>query len=70
MSFSRRNFLKQAGSAVALSAVAGESLTGAIHAETAMPQAQTDTSSSGGKKVGYCIVGLGRISMNQFMPGV
>ena len=22
------------------------------------------------KKVGYCIVGLGRISLNQFMPGI
>jgi predicted dehydrogenase len=23
-----------------------------------------------GRKIGYCIVGLGRISMNQFMPGI
>jgi predicted dehydrogenase len=23
-----------------------------------------------GKKIGYCIIGLGRISMNEFMPGV
>src|SRR5271166_6083000 len=22
------------------------------------------------KKIGYCIVGLGRISLNQFMPGI
>lgn len=26
--------------------------------------------SEGQRKIGYCIVGLGRISMNQFMPGV
>ena len=73
MNPSRRSFLKQAGSAVALGAFAGEAFTGAIHAETAIPQAENDSSnpsSTGGKKIGYCIVGLGRISMNQFMPGV
>ncbi len=25
---------------------------------------------TGGRKIGYCIIGLGRISMNEFMPGV
>ena len=25
---------------------------------------------SGDRKVGYCIIGLGRISMDHFMPGV
>ncbi|HTU51226.1 MAG TPA: Gfo/Idh/MocA family oxidoreductase [Acidobacteriaceae bacterium] len=70
MSPSRRSFLKQAGSAVALSAFAGEAFSGAIHGEALNPQAENDSSSTGGKKIGYCIVGLGRISMNQFMPGV
>ena len=73
MSFSRRSFLRQAGSAVAFGAFVGESLRGATRAETAMPQAENDSSNSsstGGKKIGYCIVGLGRISMDQFMPGV
>jgi predicted dehydrogenase len=73
MSPSRRSFLKQAGSAVALGAFASEAFSGAVHAETAIPQNeadQRDSSSTGGKKIGYCIVGLGRISMDQFMPGV
>ena len=73
MNSSRRNFLKQAGSAVALGAFAGEALAGAMRAETAIPQAENDSSSAsspGGKKIGYCVVGLGRISMGQFMPGV
>ncbi len=73
MNPSRRSFLKQAGSAVALGAFASDAFTDAIHAETAIPQAENDSSnppSTGGKKIGYCIVGLGRISMNQFMPGV
>ena len=70
---SRRSFLKQAGSAVALGAFASEAFSGVMHAETAIPQNETDqrdSSSTGGKKIGYCIVGLGRISMDQFMPGV
>ena len=73
MSSSRRSFLKQAGFAVALGALAGEGFSGVLPAETAIPQAENDSSnpsSPGGKKIGYCIVGLGRISMNQFMPGV
>jgi len=70
MSSSRRSFLKQAGSAVALGAFASEAFSGAIHAETVMSQAESNSSSTGGKKIGYCIVGLGRISMGQFMPGV
>ena len=73
MSSSRRSFLKQAGSAVALGAFASEAFTGAIQAKTAIPQTATESptsTSTGGKKIGYCIVGLGRISMNQFMPGV
>ncbi len=70
---SRRSFLKQAGSAVALGAFAGGAFPGAALAEASTPQSETDQTSSplaGGKKIGYCIVGLGRISMGQFMPGV
>jgi predicted dehydrogenase len=73
MNPTRRSFLKQAGSAVALSAFAGEALTGVMRAEAPVPQAENDSanpSSTGGKKIGYCIVGLGRISLNEFMPGV
>ncbi len=73
MSPSRRSFLKQAGSAVALGAFAGETFHGATLAATSIPQSETDQANSpatGGKKIGYCIVGLGRISMGQFMPGV
>src|ERR1039458_5098359 len=73
MNPSRRSFLKQAGSAVALGAFASETFSGAVHAETPISQNETDqrdSSSTGGKKIGYCIVGLGRISMEQFMPGV
>jgi predicted dehydrogenase len=72
MNPSRRSFLKQAGSAVALGAFASETFS-AVHAETAISQNETDqrdSSSTGGKKIGYCIVGLGRISMEHFMPGV
>ncbi len=54
MSASRRDFLKFAGAASA-----GLSLGG----RRAAAQAEA------GRKVGYCIVGLGRVSMNQFMPG-
>ncbi len=73
MNPTRRSFLKQAGSAVALGAFAGETFTGAMGGEMATPQAEnnsSNSSSTGGKKIGYCIVGLGRISMGQFMPGV
>jgi predicted dehydrogenase len=73
MNPSRRSFLKQAGSAVALGAFASDAFSSAIHAESAIPQAENNSSnpsSRGGRKIGYCIVGLGRISMNQFMPGV
>jgi predicted dehydrogenase len=73
MSPSRRSFLKQAGSAVALGAFSSEALSGATRVEAAISQAETDSansSSPGGKKIGYCVVGLGRISMEQFMPGV
>jgi len=73
MNPSRRNFLKQAASAVALGAFTGDAFTGAMRAETAMPRAENDSSnasSTSERKIGYCIVGLGRISMNQFMPGV
>jgi predicted dehydrogenase len=70
---SRRSFLKQAGSAVALGAFAGAAFPGSALAEESTPQSKTDQANSqpaSGKKIGYCIVGLGRISMDQFMPGV
>lgn len=54
MSASRREFLKWMG------ATAAFPLSGVPAAEQA----------TAGRKVGYCIVGLGRVSMNQFMPGV
>jgi predicted dehydrogenase len=73
----RRDFLKHAGSAATLAA-----LPGSLFAASA--QSGQDTGSDAGsdaasqpaqnagdaKPVGYCIVGLGRISMDEFMPGV
>jgi predicted dehydrogenase len=73
MNPSRRSFLKQAASTVALGAIAGDAFSGVARAETSMPKAENDSPDStltGRRKIGYCIVGLGRISMNQFMPGV
>jgi len=79
MSSTRRNFLKQLSSTAAITAAAlsGESR---IFAEpsSAEPAATTQTTSensastagASSRKIGYCIVGLGRISMNEFMPGV
>lgn len=60
MNPSRRDFLKQAGSAATLAAFSSELLIGKSFAQP----------SANNKKIGYCIVGLGRISMNEFMPGV
>jgi len=77
MSNSRRNFLKQLASSTALTAalaplsrsfLMGES-TAAMHPDQANGKTG-DASPAPGKKLGYCIVGLGRISMGQFMPGV
>ncbi|MGH9617671.1 MAG: Gfo/Idh/MocA family protein [Acidobacteriaceae bacterium] len=76
MSPTRRNFLKQTASALALGALAKEALPAAALVPSSMPQTSntgTDSTmppSPTSRKIGYCIVGLGRISMNEFMPGV
>jgi predicted dehydrogenase len=66
MSPNRRDFLRQAGSAATLATfVSGLSIGKSL--------AQASDAQSGqanDKKIGYCIVGLGRISMDEFMPGV
>ena len=70
---SRRDFLKQAGSVAALAAFSGEVLSDASLAEASAPQSESNQATpqgASGKRIGYCIVGLGRISMGQFMPGV
>ena len=54
MSFTRRDFASALGAGMALSRIA-----------SAVPRGwQTDS----GRKIGYCIVGLGRISLGHFMP--
>ncbi len=37
---------------------------------TALPESNAQTQEPSGRKLGWCIVGLGRISMGHFMPGV
>ena len=77
MSSSRREFLKQLSTTTA-AAAAMLSTGGHALGESATPAAAaTDASGAGSgqpvagqKKIGYCIVGLGRISLNEFMPGV
>jgi hypothetical protein len=69
MSSSRRDFLRQAASAATLTALPGE-LLGQSLAQPFPATHQSNPSSANDKKIGYCIVGLGRISMNEFMPGV
>ena len=69
MSSSRRDFLRQAASAATLATftsgvLRGESFGKSAANGLAIPPSQSD------KKIGYCIVGLGRISMNEFMPGL
>lgn len=80
MSSSRRDFLKQFGSATAFTAafagssshfLLGESRPAGDTAHSTQDTSTADAASTDSdKKVGYCIVGLGRISMNEFMPGV
>ena len=77
MSSSRRDFLKQFGSTTAFAAAFSAAGSNFLLGETAdaihPAQDSGATNASGadnGKKLGYCIVGLGRISMNEFMPGV
>lgn len=79
MNTTRRELLRQLASTAAVSAAASaawpasaESLllgqTGSAAAPAATTAATTDAEN--GKKIGYCIVGLGRISMGEFMPGL
>lgn len=60
---SRRDFLEILGGAVALPLAGG---SGLVYPAGFGPEAQTPAE----RKIGYGIVGLGRISMGQFMPGV
>lgn len=73
MSPNRREFLRQAGYAATLSAFTGKfSLENSFaQLSSAAPETdQSNTTEANGRKIGYCIVGLGRISMGEFMPGV
>lgn len=78
MSNSRRDFLKQIGSTSIMTAALASSGSSFLLGETAAAAMQAAPAASGasnaststGKKIGYCIVGLGRISMDEFMPGV
>ena len=64
MASSRRNFLKAVGGAAATS-LAGRALAAGPGLPILPPEPQ-----EAGRKIGYAIVGLGRVSMGQFMPGV
>jgi predicted dehydrogenase len=57
MRFSRREFSRLAGVASLVSV-----------ASSAWPSGRAQQ--AGGRKIGWCIVGLGRISMGHFMPGI
>ncbi len=70
MSSNRRDFLKQAASAATLAAFANGFANRQSLAQTAPAANRTNPPSPHEKKIGYCIVGLGRISMDEFMPGV
>jgi predicted dehydrogenase len=63
MNLSRRSFLKRAGLGAA--ALRLGPVSGASREDLGIEQ-----QSSSQRRIGYCIVGLGRISMGQFMPGV
>lgn len=67
MTPTRREFLKQASSIAALTTFASVFAPDTALAETA---AQNSSTADSNKKIGYCIVGLGRISMGEFMPGL
>lgn len=68
MSNSRRDFMKQLGLTTALTTFSGSLLSAPALADNS--PGQQDSSAEGGRRIGYCVVGLGRISMGQFMPGV
>ncbi len=72
MSPSRRDFLKQIGTTGVMTAALASSSSFFMseNASAAPATSLPIKTTSNGKKIGYCIVGLGRISMDEFMPGV
>jgi hypothetical protein len=58
---SRRHFLKKAGSGAAIAGLSG-------HAATSTFAQQLQVPDPPGKKLGWAIVGLGRLSINQILP--
>jgi len=58
---SRRNFLKRAGSAAAIAGLSGHGTTSSFAQQLQVPDPP-------GKKLGFAIVGLGRLSINQILP--
>ena len=72
MSPNRRYFLKQTGYAT-LAAFSGAFSDQKLFAQTSNKGTQPAPENSApmnDRRIGYCIVGLGRISMGEFMPGV
>jgi predicted dehydrogenase len=66
----RRDFLRQAASAATLAAFASSVLSERSLAQPVPTTSQEVPPLASDRKIGYCIVGLGRISMDEFMPGV
>jgi predicted dehydrogenase len=58
---SRRNFLKKAGSGAAIAGLSGQIATSSFAQQLRVPDPP-------GKKLGWAIVGLGRLSINQILP--
>jgi predicted dehydrogenase len=72
MPLSRRDFTRLSGLAAAASLLSSQAPAANAATGTA-PDAAVNTpaqSSAAGKPIGYCIVGLGRISVDHFMPGL
>ena len=60
-SLSRRNFLKNAGGAAAIAGISSRIETSSFAQQLQVPDPP-------GKKIGFAIVGLGRLSINQILP--
>src|SRR5215470_4657059 len=58
---SRRNFLKKAGSGAAIAGLSGHVAATSFAQQLQVPEPP-------GKKLGFAIVGLGRLSINQILP--
>src|SRR5882672_827823 len=58
---SRRNFLKKAGSGAAIAGLSDHVVAPSFAQQLQVPEAP-------GKKLGFAIVGLGRLSINQILP--